>query len=154
MMTPDATAEIDPELADRIQALADFVDGFDKQADAATALGVLPSTLSKALSPKHATRGRLDAIEGAVARWKLGKLPSRDPVQLPANGALGGFDPESVPPSRYSNLQEASSTVVYELTDGSRVVTRVRVVVDVDPNARRHDISQRLETAASHPQQP
>jgi len=101
-------------LLPRIEAIQAFATGFPTQKAAADAIGASASQLSKALNPDSATEGRVESIEGKIARWKL---------------AQSGNDQEQTSSERTSAAQ----------AEGEGALTTKRPHVHLDDSVPRPD---------------
>lgn len=126
-------ATSDPDLSDRIAAVRAFVEDFGSQKDAADAIGISQPNLSKALNPEKSTAGRLDTVEGLIARWQLGQSRDTPRIVLGTGGPIheGPITvPDRPPPDTRSppargRIEESAADYDRASTDGDVVIFRV-----------------------------
>lgn len=126
------------DLHNRIEAIQAFVDGFATQKAAANAIGASASQLSKVLNPDSATSGRVESVEGKIARWKLaqskgdqGKIAGADPATNAPDGLLTTRRPHVVLDDSGPRGPSESRVPLEEIydDDGRHVGTRYVVTV-------------------------
>ena len=135
------------ELAQRVDALREFVDGFPSQKAAAEALGVDSSHFSKAFNPKTTSDGRLASLEGKVALWQSQSPQSTEGQRAtllsrrslpPVTDMLD--DPERKRQPGPDGLTRAASSFVAEGhdADGLMYAVELTVYLRTSPRVTQH----------------